>query len=432
MSHSLSAQTESSNELNLSRYMKVLWRYWWLIAAGGIVGALLGAAYSVLQPASYQSVAAFAIIRSGLALNLDARLQMVSDGVDPIARRRSLLTIAQSQELALAVIQALGSPPPKELGTPQRIFSRVKVSLDSDVINIQATMPTAEQATKLADTFTRVYEQRANLLLGEATLPSDELNTQTAQARQTYREKQDALAAYLATSPIEELKRRADTLSRELDTQVRLQAKLAHLEEDALALQARLKDGGGTRLAGAQLAQLLLEANAFNTEPDATGVLPSFDLTGAGGETLTAAEQAQTLDGLIQAMRARRQAQTPQGQEAVYAELNKTQAELEQAQAKLKELQAGRDLAWNTYQLLNTKVSESNIASGYQNQTVRLISPASVASSPTSRLPLNTLIGAALGIIAGAGLAFLFEWLPFGKKRAAPADAVTLADNAAR
>lgn len=437
MSSSSAVQTELPNELNLSRYVKVLRRYWWLIVAMGIVGAIVGFAYTALQPVSYRSEAALAIIRTGLMLNLDARARTVSDtdpnaqSVDQIARRRSLTTIGESEDLARQVLEAVGASLPPEVDSPGRLASRVNVSLDSDVIQIQATMPTAEQAALLANTYARVYEQRINALLGESVVGSEALAEQTAQARATYQAKQDAVAAYLTASSIEALKRQADVLSRELDSQLRLQAKLAHLEEDALALQARLKDGGSAPLPGAQLAQLLLEANAFNTEASAAGAQMRIDLNGDGGELVSAAAQAQTLEGLIAAIRARRQAQQVPAQAQMYNDLNRTQAELEQAQATLKGLQAERDLAWNTYQLLATKMAESNITSGYQNEIVRVISPAVVPSKPNaSRQTLNTLIGAALGVIVGAGLAFLFEWLPFGKKRAAQAETITAADRA--
>jgi uncharacterized protein involved in exopolysaccharide biosynthesis len=276
-----------------------------------------------------------------------------------------------------------------------------------------------------------VYEARVNALLGETSLSAEALGAQAAQARQTYQDKENAVSAYLATSQIETLKRQADFFTRQLDAQVRTQVKLARLEQDALALQGRLKDSGAIVLPGAQVAQILLEANTFNNSFDtpAGDFSPRIEGTDAN---LTAAEQLQTLDGLIQAIRMRRQTFSDAELQKMYADLNQAQADLEQAQARLKELQAERDLAWNTYQLLATKLAETNITSGYQNEIVRVISPAVVPARPiASRLTLNTLIGAALGVIVGVGLAFLFEWLPFGKKRAAQAETMTAADRAA-
>lgn len=439
MSRSFS-QGASSNELNLARYVQVLLRFWWLIAAAGIIGALLGFYYATLQPVSYRAEAALAIVRTGLVLNLDARARTISDtdpnaqSVDQIARRSSLTAIGESDDTGAAVIQALGSPPLPGLNTLRGVNSHVNILLDTDVIRIQTTMPTAEQAALLANTFARVYEQRVNTLLGESALSAGVLAAQTAQARDTYQAKQDAVVKYLAASPIESLKRQADALSAQLDAQAFLQAKLAQLEEDAVALQARVKNSASTPIPGAQVAQLLLEANAFNNETNSTAnVLPRIDLTGANFASPTAAEQAQMLEGLIAAIRTRRQAQSATAREALIAELNRTQSDLEEAQANLKSLQADRDLAWNAYQLLSTKVAESNISAGSDNQIVRLISLAAIPSlANPSRSLLNVVIGAALGIIVGAGLAFLFDRLPMGRKRAAPADTTSTADNAAR
>lgn len=461
MSHSLDTSGESVNELNLSRYVQILGRHWRVIAAAGILGGLAALAYSVVLPAGYRSDAALAIVRTGLVLNMDARARTISDtdpnvqSVDQIAQRRSLLTIAQSQDVALAVIAALGTPP-NEVQTPRQLASRVKVAMNSDVIEIQATMPTAEQATLLADTYARVLEERANLLLGETALPTEGLSLQAEQARQTYRDKEDALAAYLVTSQIEPLKRRVNIVSKEIDTRARVQTKMEQLEQDAQALQARLGSGETRGIPGTQLAQLLLEANAFNNETDISGnetdisgnktdnsgnktdtspgALGSVQVNVLGGnvDNLTPAEQAQSLDHLVQAIRTRRQTLAAQDTQPLYDELRKSQSDLEQAQAKLRELQTERDVAWNAYQLLATKVSESRIASGYQNQIVRIISSGNApSSSATSRALLNTLIGAALGVIVGAGLAFALEWLPFGKKREAQVKTKTAAENAA-
>lgn len=437
MSRPVSVPTESSNELDLSRYVKVLRRFWWVIAAAAIVGAALGYVYSTLQPVSYRAEAALAILRTGLLLNLDGRARTVSDAdpnaqsVDQLARRRALTTIGESQDVAQRVLQALGSPPPSGLETAERIARRVNVSLDNDVVRIQVNMPTAEEAGLLANTYAQVYAQRVNALLGETSLSGDALGAQAAQARQLYQDKENAVSAYLAANQIETLKRQADFITRQLDAQIRTQVKLARLEQDALALQSRLKNGGAIALPGAQVAQILLEANTFNNSFDAPAgdFSPRIEGTDAN---LTAAEQLQTLDGLLQAIRARRQTLSDAEMQKLYADLNQAQAALEQAQARLKELQAERDLAWNTYQLLATKLAETNITSGYQNEIVRVISPAVVPSSPNaSRSSLNTLIGAALGVIVGAALAFLLNWLAFGKKRAAQVETVTTADPAA-
>lgn len=438
MSRPVSISTESSNELDLSRYVNVLRRFWWVIAATAIVGAALGYVYSTLQPVSYRAEVALAIMRTGLLLNLDGRARTVSDAdpnaqsVDQLARRRSLTTIGESLDVAQHVLEALGSPPPSGLETPERIARRVNVSLDNDVVRIQVNMPTGEEAARLANTFAQVYVQQVNALLGESNLSAQALGTQAAQARQLYQDKENAVSAYLAANQIETLKRQADFITRQLDAQIRTQVKLARLEQDALALQGRLRNGGVTALPGAQVAQILLEANTFNNSFDAPAgdFSPRIEGTDAN---LTAAEQLQTLDGLIQAIRARQQTLSDADLQKLYADLNKVQADLEQAQARLKELQADRDLAWNTYQLLTTKVAETNISSGYQNEIVRVISPAVVPSTPTaSRLSLNVLIGAALGVIVGVGLAFLFDRLAFGKKRAAQTETVTTADPAAR
>jgi uncharacterized protein involved in exopolysaccharide biosynthesis len=431
----------SSNELDLSKYVAALWRWWWVILGAAILGALIAFAFTTTQAVSFRAEADLAIIRTGTVVNLDNRARTISDtdpnaqSVDQLARRRSLLTIGNSDDLAAAVMQTLGSQLPADINTPESVRSHVQVTSDSDVIAIQATMRTPEQAAQLANAYAQAYAQRVNTLLGDAAFSTAALHAQTEQAKQAYDEKQTALTTFLAASPIESLKRQVDLLGGQLDAQVQIQNKLIQLEQDAQALRDRVANGSDHALAGAQLAQLLLEANAFNNGTNASSTLPSVQLSTAGLNlsNLTAAEQTKSLDDLIRAIRARRSAQSADAQQTLYKQLTTAQAQLEQAQAQLKELQAARDLAWNAFQLVATKEQEAAVSSGYPNEIVRIINSASVPDAPLpSRRSLAMLIGAALGIIVGIALAFLLDWLRLGRKQTAQPEAVVAAQGASR
>jgi uncharacterized protein involved in exopolysaccharide biosynthesis len=431
----------SSNELDLSKYVAVLLRWWWVIIGAAILGALVAFVFTTMQAVSFRAEADLAVIRTGTVVNLDNRARTLSDtdpnaqSVDQLARRRSLLTIGNSDDLAVAVLQTLGSQLPADIHTPERLRSHVQVTNDDDVITIQATMHTPEQAAQLANAYAQAYEQRVNSLLGDTALSTAALHAQTEQAKQAYDKTQTALTTFLAASPIESLKRQVDLLSAQLDAQVQIQNKLIQLEQDAQALRDRVANGTDNALAGAQAAQLLLEANAFNNGINASSALPSVQLNTAGLNlsNLTAAEQTKSLDDLIRAIRARRSAPSADAQQTLYTQLTTAQAQLEQAHAQLKELQAARDLAWNTFQLVATKEQEAAVSSGYQNEIVRIINSAVMPDTPLpTRRSLAVLIGAALGIIVGMALAFLWNWLRLGTKRTAQPEAVVAAEGASR
>ena len=436
MSQSVDPSGVLPQELDLTRYVAIVARRWWLILITGVLGVLAAFAMSSTQPVAFRATSHLALLRTGTTVNLDARVRTVSDSdpntqtLDQLARRRALVAFAESDELPAAVVQELGAQLPSELASTERLRSHVSTNVDQDVIDIQATMPTAESAVLVANAYARAYEKQINAVFGEQPLTAQDLQPKVAQAKQAYDEKQNALTTFLAANQIESLQRQVDVLTGQLDSQVKLEIKLAQLEQDAIALRNRLKDEPENSSLGTLVAALLMEANAYNnvfTEIDTETTVPVVRLnpTELNITNLPTADQVSSLDDLIQSVQARRRAQTGQAQDALYAQLNTANAQYEIAQGQLKELQAARDLAWDTYQLLATKQAEAGVSAGYQNQIVRIMALAAEANRVgASRFNLNLLIGGMLGVVVGIVLALVLEWLPFGKKRAAVPDAV--------
>ena len=119
------------------------------------------------------------------------------------------------------------------------------------------------------------------------------------------------------------------------------------------------------------------------------------------------------MDSLITAIQARSQSLTGDTATALHQQLATVQAQLEQAQAQQKELTAARDLAWSTYQLLASKVSETNVAAGSANEMVRVAASAVAPSEPVdSRRLLFTVIGGLVGLLVGAAVAVVWDALP--------------------
>jgi uncharacterized protein involved in exopolysaccharide biosynthesis len=94
----------------------------------------------------------------------------------------------------------------------------------------------------------------------------------------------------------------------------------------------------------------------------------------------------------------------------LYEQLSDLNVQLEQAAAQRKELEAERDLAWNTFQLINTKVAENTIATETESQLVRVASPAIEPREPVEqRTLLKTLLGGMAGAVVGAALALVMR-----------------------
>lgn len=247
-----------------------------------------------------------------------------------------------------------------------------------------------------------------------------------------------------------------------------LALKLERLLANAQSLRARVTDSPSATQAGNSLAMTLLESSAFTTWADLPVSL-QISLTELGTNS-SPAEQLAALDALIKEIQGQ-QAEirtrideaskallsdsgyeyldvptaaksSPLGdaiQQRVQALLNLTGlenissysssdtavvaavdllqkdinglgAQIEVENAKRKDLTRARDLAWDTYTNLASKVAESQVAESTKGTVVRLAAAAVVPDLPRSNNRLIfTLAGVILGLLIGTGLAFFMD-----------------------
>lgn len=409
---------EAADELDLGRYLNVFRRWWRLILLCGALGALAAFGTSSLLAKSYDAEASLAIIRTGTVLNFDPKIRTVSDtdptqNLDQVSLRKSLLTLATSNELAQQVVDRIGDRLPARLRDPALLVAEMSVTNDADLIRIRANAETSEQAALLANTWAQVYQERVNAIYNESLVTPETARAQAEAAKQTYDARQAELIAFLKDNSLEELKRRRDVVAAQLDNQSKEESKLIQLEAEAKALRERIASGAASGSRGAGLATLLLEASAFSTGAELpVNVQLALNQIDAGG---TFDDQLKQLDSLIAALQSRRQALHDDTQQTLHQELNSLKAQVEQTDAKERELTAARDLAWSTYQTLSTQVAQTDVAAQSQGQVVRLASAAIVPLEPaSSRRLTSTLLGGIVGLLIGAALAFVMEFLGSG------------------
>jgi uncharacterized protein involved in exopolysaccharide biosynthesis len=403
------------DELNLAHLLGVLLRYWYFLVIGGVLGVLVVLLWSRMQPLRYAASASLVVIRSGLIVSFDPRVRSVSDtdltsqALDQLTHRKSLITLGQSPDIAQAVIRELGDQLPPDLRDPGRLLTQIQVQNDSDVIQISATASSPQLAQQLANLWAKKYEELVNQVLGENALNSQDLDAQLQDAKKEYDAREQALVTFIATSSGAAQQSKIDLLDQQLKTRNDVRNKLAQLEQDATALKARMSAGGATVARGDALAQVLLEANAFNNGGgDAPAVRLDVPLD---SPAVSQADQLAQLDGLVRAIQDRRAAMTEQADADLAKQRDELQGQLEQGNAKQKELEALRDLAWNTYQSLGTKVAERTVTNGSPTMVVRLTLPALTGALISSRLTLNLLIGGMFGVlIGGAGALAWGNW----------------------
>lgn len=407
------------DELDVSRYLRILLHWWRLIVLCAVLGALAALGASLTMSKSYQAEASLAILRAGTVVNFDSKIRTVSDtdpnapNFDPLGRRKSLVTLGTNPELAQTVVNQIGSQLPERLRDPTVLTRIVNVRNDGDLIIVQVTSVDPVQAALIANTWAQSYQDRVNAVYAENPLTVESLRTQTSAAQKDYAAAQAALADFLNVSPLEQLARQQNLLIAQLDSQIGVLAKLIQLEAEAKALRQRIASGSADASRGDELASLLLEASAFSNGAGLPVNLQiAFDPL---NPTTTTADRLTQLDSLITAIQARQRTLQTDQYQALLQQLNQVKSQIEQTQAKQRELSSTRDLTWSTYQSLVTQMAAANITSEAGGQVVRVAAPAVTPTEPrSSNRLIMILFGGVVGLLIGTGLAFVLEFRASG------------------
>ncbi|MCA1552766.1 MAG: hypothetical protein LC737_00145 [Chloroflexi bacterium] len=193
------------------QYLRTLRRHALLIV--GLPLALLAAYLSVPSGTpSDEAEAQLLILKSSLLLNLEPKIKAVSDldsstGGDPSARRRALSILGKSPEIAVSVVSKLGSQLNDGERDPVALLGMVDVFADGEVLRVRARTNSPQKSAALANAWAQEYLKRLNVLNSDIALPLDELKAQVEQARHDYEDRENALIAFLNTSPLDSLNR---------------------------------------------------------------------------------------------------------------------------------------------------------------------------------------------------------------------------------
>lgn len=446
MNNSPEAEQDQLNiSLDVRHYVEILRRWWRVIALCAVLGLVLGTLYGFSRQPQFEAKSSLTILRGGNVVAFDPSFRTVSEldptqSVDQSARRRSLINLATSLEVANRVYAAVKDQLPTAL-TPDTLLDQVSVTTDGELLVISTRALTPARAALIANTWANETEKLVNQVYADSSLTPQQLAPQLQSAEQDYAAKQSSLQQKLANNPVPGITVEISKTRAILDNQVNestrklsdlyiIRAQRDRMLTNARALRARLATANAGELDGANLAALLLEGSAYSTfaelPVDLEVTVPS--LTG-----LDRSAQAAALDSLIQGLQSQQanldeqiQAETrsllaagsgtesspPPGgasETDLYARINALEAQLEGEQSKLKELGAARDLAWTTFISLTLKMAEINVAAQAPNAVVRIATPAYGTSDGASRVIPNSLLGGVIGLLVGVGLAFLLN-----------------------
>ncbi len=239
-------------EIDLTIYIDILLRWWWLI---GLAAVLVGgSAYLVssLMAPTYEASAGVVLLKSKVEVSFGSGIESLTEEdlmfntqvqgssalIDRTARRLNTLTgMVRDGAIASQVAEALaGVLPPEEL-EPSVLSEKVKGELyspegggESNTIRIIATDEDPETAALIANAWAKAFEQHINMIYGvDAALPFEDIQSQVDNAKVAYDTAQEAWVEFLTEED------RIGELQRQVAEQEELLAKLRTGRQDSVA-----------------------------------------------------------------------------------------------------------------------------------------------------------------------------------------------------
>lgn len=438
----------AEDEIDLRKYLDILIRWWReiaLITLTTVVLAALGIlAMRLLLPAQYEASADVAIVRTISDVNFDERFrtnaeELGTDVTSLSARRSALLGLVATGSIAQEVITQLGDTLSVEEQNPANLLDMVSAELasangargDSDLIRITVTANNAEKAAAIANAWARIYVREVNTIYGQ--VPNEvmaSIQTELAAAETQYLTSQANLEAFTASNRIDELTGAVNILQQRVEQEVSLQ-KAYLLQWQATqeqlttvrALRTQIEQGGEGAARSAMAALQILKMSVYGMTPEGLQV-EVRELPDVNQQAMMA-----DLDGLLQSLTQRlsdveakivvggtqlgaTQAVTSTLTPAL-ENLRNSKAQLEAETAKQLQLAQQRDLNWDAYKTLSSKVAELNLTRAAASSEVRFGAPAVAPVTAVARLRLSLGVGLAGvgGMLFSVFIAFFLNYL---------------------
>lgn len=405
-------------EIDLRPYVHAVARQWRLILGVALVAAMVAAAITMALPRPAVARGDVLVIARTSQLTLDPRFvdrdatMITNTGF----QRQALIDLASSSALEARVAEQLGLSSYRT----GELLGRVSISSRSDLLRVEASAATPEEARRLADAWGSAYEAFVDEVYGTSVnaFPEDPLD----QAQQSYTEAQSALSSFYTSGELvraqQAVIRAAGVLTGSVAAQMSLYTgyltrtqELNLILEDARALQAQYEAGGADP--GASLAALVVRARLAGA--DRLPVVVNID-----SAATSAVSQADLADfvRILEAERDRRVAEVqalaaalaagdgtavglPSDVRARYeTDLAAAWAALSQAEAQERRLLLERDVALRALEVLQAKRNERQVDQAVPEVSVRFVGAA--VQPPRSVLVPMIVNGVAAAAVSSA------------------------------
>ncbi len=201
--------------MNMTYWLNVLRRQWWIIALGVIAALLVYAFFmtrEVITPVTYEAEAELFMLPTDILVKMEPQMptkdeSLPSDDSTRQGRRVALLLLVKSPAIAERVYQQLQDRLGPAASGPGALLNHVEGSINGDAVAIKVTWPDPKLAEMIANAWAHEYEMEANTIFGQAISPAN-MAQEVERTRQSYEDAESQYALALQMSPYRALKRR--------------------------------------------------------------------------------------------------------------------------------------------------------------------------------------------------------------------------------
>ena len=210
------SDTYDDDEIDLRRYVAILFRRWRLIVTLAALAVMAAGLVALTSAPPYEAVAGVAIVKSRTELVFDPKFVTVTGDTGTTvaassdAQRNALLGLVQNGTIATQMVAQLGSKLEPSERNPSMWLTRVKGELvqKGDLIQIKVTDANPQKAADIANAWAQEYERLINgIYSGAPTEYSASVDTELKRAKQEYGKTQADLEVFIAKNKVDELNR---------------------------------------------------------------------------------------------------------------------------------------------------------------------------------------------------------------------------------
>ncbi|HWP47320.1 MAG TPA: Wzz/FepE/Etk N-terminal domain-containing protein [Candidatus Limnocylindrales bacterium] len=403
---------EEADETSLMDYLKVLWKWKYLIIGGTLLCMILAAIISLLMPKVYRATALLLITDPKIGGNVGVRLPPIETYVG----------IIKSQTVAKEILEKFSlDKPPYNLTLESLMDGMISVVplRGTNLIRINVEYTNPEKARDIANMVAVSAVELNKALNEDETVKSrDFLKTQLDEASEALAKAEQELLAFKETSEIDKLRKEVEIL---LKGKERLELELLEINQ-IIEEQNTVVDVLGKKL-GNEKKILVLSRSISNDSimkdvVQEVSKLPPLDLLGIQAKDEQVNPLYQELEPkLVEALSGLeglkvRKAVLARDLEANGKRLTDLQKDLAQREIKLENLTRTYELAKEVYKSLKQRFEEARIQVASKTQELKVVDSAVIPENPIKpNRKMNVLTAGAVALLGLVILAFLLEYI---------------------